>query len=618
MVQEDITPGLPSDPRGHFFFAPRKSTADRIILRIRSGLPALAIIVVLAYLVIPILVIVVIRSFQGQSPAGQAEGFTFSNYTSLVSSGALGQALVDTAMLALIACLTTTVIGGGLAWLAERTDAMGARLCRVAMIASFAFPLLVFAYSWTFLWGTYGPVFTVLRNCCGVTQPFFSGTSLPSLAIASGVLLAPFGFFMFSAALRRRDVTHEEAAEVAGVRRWQILLHITLPSLRPALVGVTLLVAIITCQAFDLPVIIGLPARAPVLTTGIYNALIADFPANYGQGSAFAVILLIIISILLAISRRLLRETTAFSVISSRGNAFSGKRISFGRWRWIGLVPFGLFTLLGVVGPIGLAIWTSFLHDYENPSLKALHHAGLFNYATVFDSSDLSSAISNTVILCLVSATLGTGLAAVAAWLCLRAGNKISGRVIRQLSMMPLVFPGIVLSLAVGTLYAYYPGPLYGSIWLIAISYITLHLPLSFIYSFAGVSQIARELEESAATAGVKNWQILKSIVFPLAGPSLAASWVLGFLLSSKDVGVPILLSSPNSRVLSMSILNEGLDGSVPIGFALATVSTLILLGVMAVCFLAFWLVRYANVRHRRIKLDSGRLSPALAQDISA
>lgn len=562
--------------------------------RVGRAVGSISTVSLLVYMVMPLLVIVVLRSFRGQNLAGQTTGFTFSNYVDLVSSGHILQALINTFALAVISSLTTVVVGGGLAWLAERTDALGSRACRAAMILSFAFPLLLFAYAWILLWGREGPVVEVLRACCGARQLPFSATSLPSLGVAMGILLAPLGFFMFSAALRRRDTDQEEAAVVSGVGRASILWRITLPSLRPALVGITLLVSILSIQAFDLPAILGLPGKVPVLTTGIYSALEISFPSDYGVGSAFAVVLVFVVAIFLFVARRSLREISPYAVIRSRGGYHSQRKINLGKWRFAGIIPFGAFIIIGVIGPIGLAIWASLLPVYRNPSVSALARLTWHNYHVVFNETTLVSTIVNTVVLCLVVATVGTLLSAWTSWLALRSRGVI-GRLVHQLCMLPLVFPGIVLALAVGTLYVRYPGPLYGSIWLLVIAYSTQLLPLAYTYNLAGISQIGGELEEAASVAGVGKTRILRSLVVPLAGSSFAASWILLFLLSSKDVGVPVLLSGPNSLVVSVSILNEGLNGSVAVGFALAIVSTLISVTIIGIAALAWRVIARAR-----------------------
>lgn len=564
------------------------------------GTPVVLTMALLSLLVVPPLVAVIIRSFQGTTILGQAAGWTFSNYSTIASTD-LGRSISNSLILAVAAGGCAILVGGGLAWIAERTDAIGARFCRIMMIATFAFPFLVYAYSWTLLWGNYGPIYETLKALFGLQSPLFSATSLPSLAIALGLLFCPFSFLIISATLRRRNVALEEAAQIAGASNWKIFRKITLPMIRPALIGIGLLIGILTLQAFDLPAILGIPGNVHVLTTGIFVALQVDQPANYGAAAAYAVVLLLLVTILVVFASRYTQNTSAYAVINSRGSSYSQKKIALGRFRILGLIPYGLFALLSFVGPIGISVWTSFLPYYQNPSFKLLSHLTWSNYTVIFQNQGLSTTLWNTFVIGVVVASGGTMLSAVAAWLTLRHTSIVS-KLIRHIAIVPLVFPGIVLALAIATIYVRIPGPLYGSVWLLMIAYVTQLLPIGFTYNHAGIAQVHKELEESAVVAGVSRRRVLSAIVLPLAAPSFVASWVLLFLLSGKEFSIPILLSGPNSQVVSVQMFNMGNDGHYPEIFAIAVMWTILSLVMMAAVLGTFWLAR----NWRRVRSTKG------------
>ena len=71
-----------------------------------------------------------------------------------------------------------------------------------------------------------------------------------------------------------------------------------------------------------------------------------------------------------------------------------------------------------------------------------------------------------------------------------------------QLATTPLVFPGIVLGVGVMQLFLTVPVGVYGTIWIIVWAFLINYLPYGVRYSYAGMLQVHRELEEAAAVAG--------------------------------------------------------------------------------------------------------------------
>src|SRR5436853_111981 len=81
--------------------------------------------------------------------------------------------------------------------------------------------------------------------------------------------------------------------------------------------------------------------------------------------------------------------------------------------------------------------------------------------------------------------------------------RSISGAgLLDQLATVPLVFPGIVLGVAMMEISLRSPIPLYGTLWVIMLAFLIRYMPYGMRYAYAGVLQIHRELEEAAGVAG--------------------------------------------------------------------------------------------------------------------
>ena len=95
----------------------------------------------------------------------------------------------------------------------------------------------------------------------------------------------PLAYLALGPALRVLDVRLEEAALVSGARYWQVMPKITLPLLRPAILSTALLLFMLGMSSYEVPRLIGRPARIDVFTTEI-QAATQSAPPEFGIASA--------------------------------------------------------------------------------------------------------------------------------------------------------------------------------------------------------------------------------------------------------------------------------------------------------------------------------------------
>ena len=164
----------------------------------------------------------------------------------------------------------------------------------------------------------------------------------------------PLAYLALGPALRALDVRMEEAGLVSGARYWQVLPEITLPLLRPAILSTMLLLFMLGMSSYEVPRLIGRPARIDVFTTDIQGAIIQT-PPEFGVASALALTLLVICIVAVFFYRRATRHAEAFATITGKG--YMPTRIELGRWRW----------------PVAIAIGA----DVRDRARAAAVHAGL-------------------------------------------------------------------------------------------------------------------------------------------------------------------------------------------------------------------------------------------------
>ena len=133
--------------------------------------------------------------------------------------------------------------------------------------------------------------------------------------------------------------------------------------------------------------------------------------------------------------------------------------------------------------------------------------------------------------------------------------TKLPGRwILDNLASLPMVFPGLVLGLAIMIFYLNVDIGIYGTIWIMFIAYITRFLPYGLRYNTTSMLQIHKELEESAAMSGASWGTTFRRIILPLLKPGMLAGWIYILIVSIRELSTSILLYSPGTEVVSVLI----------------------------------------------------------------
>ena len=173
---------------------------------------------------------------------------------------------------------------------------------------------------------------------------------------------------------------------------------------------------------------------------------------------------------------------------------------------------------------------------------------------------------------------------AVAAWIVVR--SNIRGRkILDLLSFTPLVIPGLVLGLSLSFVYLRSPIPIYGTIWILMISYCTRYMPYGMRYAVTSLQQISSELEESAAVSGASWFQVFRRVLLPLLMPGLLAGWIYIFVVSFRELSSSILLYSSGNEILSILIFEQFENGDFTVLAALGVVMVVTLMVLVSIAY---------------------------------
>jgi iron(III) transport system permease protein len=533
---------------------PRAAFADRV----RRALSARNLIVVAVVLVVGYLALVPLGFLLWQTFTTRDGQLTLDTFTAAYRTVGLGTMALNSFAFAIGAGALAIALGTTLAYLVVRTDVPFKPLMFAMSLVPLIIPGILYTISWIFI---ASPQIGILNE--HVIEPVlgarFNVFSLPGMIIVEGLHLSPLVFLLMVAAFRSMDPALEESAIMSGASLPTVFRRITLPLARPALYAAVLIMVVRGLESFEVPAVLGLPNHTWVFTSRIWNVLNA-LPPDYGQAGAYAISLLVLTTIGIVWHSRLTRRGRAFQTVSGKG--FRPRPVALGRWRGPAAAFIVAYFLVSVVLPLLVLAYASTQPFYSPPTSQTLSHMSLENYSTVFHLPLARDAVKNSLILGIGAATTVMLITAVASWLVVR--TRLPGRwLVDNLAFVPLVIPGLVLGVALLSVYLRVSLPIYGTLWILFIAYLTRYMPYGMRYSSTSMFQIGRELEESAQMSGASWWQSFRRVVLPLLMPGLVAGWIYILIVSLRELGSSVLLYSPGKEVLSIVIWEQYRNGQL-------------------------------------------------------
>ncbi len=476
--------------------------------------------------------------------------------------------------------LLAVLVGTVLAYLQARTDVPFKGLFFAASLVPLIFPAVVYAPAWVFLLSKdVGVISSLLAGVFGESP--IDAYGMAGMILVEGLHLAPIVFLFMVPSFRAMDPSLEESARVSGARWSTVMRRITLPLTRPAIASAAVLVTVLGLESFEVPVMLGEPADVYVFTSRIFF-LTNSYPADLGAAGALSITLLIVALALLMSART--GGSSARSQQTMTGKGFRPVPISLGKARpWVGAFVV-LFFFVATVLPTAVLIYVSLSTYYQTPTWESLQQLGIENYRKLAQTPGLADALVNTVIVAVVSATLVMALTVVAAWFVVRSKMK-AARLLDAFTMTALVIPGVVLGLALLFVYLRSPIPIYGTLIILVIAYMTKYIPYGMRYAGAALTQIGDELEEAAQVSGASWWKTLRKVVLPLAAPGIVSGWIFVMMVSFRELGVTVLLFGRDSEVLSVVLFREYSAGSFGVVAALGVLMVATLVGMILLAY---------------------------------
>lgn len=211
-------------------------------------------------------------------------------------------------------------------------------------------------------------------------------------------------------------------------------------------------------------------------------------------------------------------------------------------------------------------------------------------YAALFENEQILQALSNTLVIALLSSLIATVIGTMAAialssmkrrtrtfWLSMANIPMLNAEIVTGISLM-------LLFIAVGNFLSIFGGGVTFGFWTILIGHITFNLPYVVLSVMPKLRQVNISTYEAALDIGASPLYAFFKVVLPDIMPGVLSGFLLAFTLSLDDFIITHFVKGPGFDTLSTKIYTEVRKGIKPEMYALSTlmfVTVLLLLFIV-------------------------------------
>lgn len=234
-------------------------------------------------------------------------------------------------------------------------------------------------------------------------------------------------------------------------------------------------------------------------------------------------------------------------------------------------------------------------------------------YSALFEDEEIMTALGNTVLLAVISATISTVLGTMGAIGSFYSGKKVRGS-IDSITQIPIVNAEIVMALSLTVMFVFLGSFVFKtqifSFWTLLIGHIVLTIPFVYTSVKPKLQQMDPHLYEAAIDLGATPRQALTKVIIPECFPGILSGFLLAITLSLDDFIITAFtrgtgLLSGDKQIETLSTLVQAKIKKGPIPPEMRALTTIIfVLVVIAVILVTI----YKNKTANKQKVRKGRI----------
>lgn len=482
-----------------------------------------------AFLCVPMLRILM-QSFT----ADGAEGFTFANYTAVLTEKGFLQAAANSLLVSACSALITTVLAFILAYTIHYTNA-GRRyksLIAKAAVLPMLLPTITYGFAIIYSFGKQG----LLTRLFG--RQLFDIYGFNGLLLGYVIYTLPISFMLINNTMGYIDKKFTVVSRLMGdtpVRTfWMTVLQPLLGTLAASFIQTFFL----CFTDFGIPASVG--GSYEVIASVLYTEMLGSVP-NFGNGAVVALVMLVPSVVSITVLTILERYNVRYSKISqielkknrARDTIFSGMSAL------ILIAVFSVFLVMFLV---------PFVDEWPYRMSFTMEHV-----RAVFADSTLFGVYINSVIVALVTALAGTLVSYGAALVTARSSvNGKLKRVIESIALITNTIPGMVIGLAY--LFCFSGTGLQNTFAILIICNMVHFFSTPYLMMKSSLSKMNGTWETTAMLMG-DNWvKTIIRVVTPNAVSSLLEVFSYYFVNAMVTVSAVIFLAGAKTMLVTTKI----------------------------------------------------------------
>ncbi len=560
--------------------APPSASRWRSLFTQESVATLVVSLIVAAAVLLPLATLVV-SSFRVLDDLGFDTTWGLDNYRLMVTDHVIPGAFVNTLIVSSGSMLLATFLGVSLAWINARTNCPWREKLEPYNLIPFFLSPFVGAIAWHNLASPKtGLLNSFARNLFGIEGHLLNVDNIYGIIWVTGIFFAPLVYLFVVGSLRRMDPSLEDSARTTGAGLLRTTLTVTLPLVAPGILSGAIIVFVTSAGEFGVPFKLGTPYGVETLTTQIFTKAVGD-DANYYLGASMSMALGAITAFFIFIQQRYIAPRS-FTTVTGKG--FRPNVLDLGRWKWLALGYNLTFILIAVVLPILCLVVVSLHPVWSGEIIPSDLTFRNYTKTLAFWRTDsiqaATNGIYNSFILAFAGASIAMVLSLVVSYMIHRT-KGFGSRILDLLCVIPIGFPGIVL--AMGVLVTYIQTPIYATLWILLLGYITRFFPYGQRNISSVMLAISEELDQSSRMAGASWVTTLRRITIPLLKPGIFAGWLLLFIIFLRELSISIILYTSGTETISVGVYYLSNFENEPLTAALSMAQTAVLLACIVI-----------------------------------
>ncbi len=429
------------------------------------------------------------------------------------------------------------LIGTTSAWIVTNYDFFGKRFLEWALILPLATPPYILAYTFTGFFDSYGTANNFIREIFSLDQSFILFPNIRNIygaIIVFSFTLYPYIYLVSRAAFLNQSRSMLEAGRMLGLNQFEIFYKLSLPIIRPAVIGGLMLVIMETISDFGAVDHFAIQT----FTTGVFRTWHGMYDLTTAMQLASMLLVFVATFVWLEkISRKKALYTSGASTFKP------AKKIKLTKIKAVlGFSICFIPILIGFVLPVTeLTIW-----------------AVSYNLA-FFDEKFIQASI-NSILLAITAGILCASIALIINFSIRFNKNRFSNFLSSFLSLGYAV-PGLILAVGIVQLFALVDNSIFmntdiiltGSLIGLIFAYVIKSYALANSTFESGFHRISSQLDDSARTLNSSGWNLLSRVHFPLLKTSFLTSILLVISEVVKELPATLILRPFNFDTLAVS-----------------------------------------------------------------